>query len=231
MIPAFFKLVISLFLIFVVVGFFFTKNDKYCVIDKETQTIRFHMGDYVLDVPRKYVGVCKNREGQLAIMDLTWPEFERKPKFNKNNREGLIKKRLMIGLLENSFSSIKNAPSWHEKVFQGLVTKKNIDNGRLIYSETTKKLANGMMEYVPVNPNSNNIHTDIYVLRDKEGEIAILLKCSKRAVGGKFCKNDFHTAFDTLKVSYSFDVSHLKDAVEIDKKVKEFIEGMVVTSP
>lgn len=189
------------------------------------------MGDYILDVPRKYVGVCKNREGQLAILDLTWPEFERKPKFNKDNREELIKKRLMIGLLENTYSSSQNALSWHEKVFQSLITKKNIENDRLVYSEPPKKLSNGMMEYLPVNPNPNNIRDDVYVFSNKEGEIAILLKCSRRAVGGKSCRNDFHTGFDTLKVSYSFDASHLNEAVEIDKEVKEFIESMIVTSP
>lgn len=162
-------------------------------------------------------------------MDLTWPEFERKPKFNKENRGYLLKKRLTISLSENASRQSEDGQTWHEKTFLRMMQQKNRRNKRSIYSGTSQFLQNGMRRYTPINPDEERyLVEDIYTLKDKNGRLKILLTCKDRVTGGGYCTNQFHSAFSTMRVNYSFDVSYLKDAIEIDKKVREFIEGMIV---
>lgn len=207
----------------------FSSNGS-CVVDRETRLARFHMGGYALDIPSKYLSLCGNQKAQLAMMDLTWPEFERVPysAFSKSRHDELMRKRLLIGLVEKEFRNPEDIKTWHEKSLERMLNQKNRSNKKLIFSQTPEPSSNGMMKYVPVNREDVHLTHNIYTLRDGDGKLQILLTCKMRAVGGAYCRNDYQTYFGSMEVSYSFDISHLKDAIEIDTKVKEFIESMIV---
>ncbi len=189
--------------------------------------LEHRIGKDIVRVPLKYYSLCisgRNAPWPSYILEVSYPDWGTLPRMNKENREDVLKRRLTITVSDNLERRRDILNVAYENRKNGLEGVSGVTNK--IYPDPPKKLPNGLLHYTPKATRHVN-NKDLYVQKDKAGNVIFMLECGARAVGGGYCSSD-HILINDLEIDYSYDISHLDDALEIDQKIRALIESMIV---
>lgn len=197
-----------------------------CRPEKGAEYLVTKIGNDTLHIPTKFKNICLKSKADpwpSFILSVSYPEFEYLPKMNKKNRAEILKSRLTITISDN----LETRPDIRNIVFKNKQEQIEIIDGvkNVIYPDLPKRMPNGILHYVSKAKRHENMR-DMYVQQDYKGNVTFMAQCGPRAVGGGYCSSNYILIND-LKIDYSYDISHLDQALEVDRKVRAFIASMI----